>query len=268
MRPADPLRQMPAESRIIAGVVPRFFAPGSERTGDITDLPEDEAAHLTRVLRLGAGAAVRIFNGRGAEFDATVERVGKHHVSVAIGAGREAVPEPRIAVTLAQAVLKGEKMDDVVRDAVMVGVAAIQPVVTARSEISMAALARGQRRERWERIAIASAKQSGRATVPAILEPRVFEDVAQALGHLALPVPGLMFVEPSSAAGTVTLGDMTDPPPRETSILIGPEGGWDVSERDRGASACRLITLGPRTIRADAMALVAIAALFSHWNEY
>ena len=249
-------------------MVPRFFAPGAAEAGNITDLPEDEAEHLSRVLRLKPGAAVRVFNGRGAEFDATVERVGKNHVSITVGPPRATVPEPRIAVTLAQAVLKGEKMDDVVRDAVMAGVGAIQPVVTARSEISMAALARAQRRERWERIAISSAKQSGRATVPAILQPRSFEDVMQALSHLGLPGPGLMFVEPSAAEATLTFGDMTDPPPRETTIVVGPEGGWDASEVDRGASACRLVTLGPRTIRADAMALVAVAALFALWKEY
>ena len=249
-------------------MVPRFFAPGASQSGDITDLPADEAGHLSRVLRLKAGTAVRIFNGRGDEFDAVVENVGKSRVSVTVGAPRPPVPEPGIAVTLAQAVLKGEKMDDVVRDAVMVGVAAIQPVVTARSEISMAALARAKRRERWERIAISSAKQAGRATVPAILEPRSFDDVMQALGHLGLPGPGLMFVEPSAANGALTFGDMPDPRPRETTIVVGPEGGWDATEIDRGASACRLLTLGPRTIRADAMALVAVAALFARWKEY
>ena len=249
-------------------MLPRFFAPGAAHAGDLTDLLSDEAEHLSRVLRLKPGATVRIFNGRGGEFDATVESVGKSHARLLVGAACPVVPEPGVAVTLAQAVLKGDKMDDVVRDAVMVGVAAIQPVVTARSEISMAALTRAQRRERWERIAISSAKQSGRATVPSILEPRAFDEVAQALGHLGLPGPGLMFVEPSAADGTLTLGKMTEPAPRETTIVIGPEGGWDASEIDRGASACRLVTLGPRTIRADAMALVALAALFAHWREY
>jgi 16S rRNA (uracil1498-N3)-methyltransferase len=249
-------------------MVPRFFAPGAGQTGDITDLPGDEAQHLTRVLRLKSGAPVRIFNGRGAEFDAVVEAVTKSRASVAVGPARAAAPEPRVAVTLAQAVLKGDKMDDVVRDAVMMGAAAIQPIVTTRSEVTLATVSRSGRVERWERVAIAAAKQSGRATVPAILEPRAFPDLMAALGHLALPGPGLMLVEPSAASGTLMLGDMTDPPPRETTIVIGPEGGWDAEELERGAAACRLITLGGRTIRADAMAIVALSALFAHWREY
>lgn len=249
-------------------MVPRFFAPGAGQPGDITDLPHEEAQHLTRVLRLKAGTLVRVFNGRGMEFDATVESVAKSHVSVVIGPARSSAPEPGVAVTLAQAVLKGDKMDDVVRDAVMMGVAAIQPVVTARSEVTLANLSRSRRCERWERIAIAAAKQSGRATVPAILEPRASADVMLALTHLTLPGPGLMFVEPSAASGALTLGEITDPRPRETTIVIGPEGGWDSEELDRGAAACRLVALGGRTLRADAMAIVALAALFAHWKEY
>ncbi len=229
----------------------------------MTDLPRDEAQHLTRVLRLKAGAPIRIFNGRGMEFDAVVESVTKSRASVSVGAARAPAPEPHVAVTLAQAVLKGDKMDDVVRDAVMMGAAAIQPIVTTRSEVTLATLSRSGRVERWERVAIASAKQSGRATVPAILEPRAFPDV---MG--ALPGPGLMFVEPSAAAGTLALGDVTGPPPRATTIVIGPEGGWDPGERERGSAACRLVTLGGRTIRADAMATVALAALFAHWKEF
>ena len=249
-------------------MVPRFFAPDAAQPGDITNLPDEEAQHLARVLRLKTGAPVRIFNGRGAEFDAVVASVTKSRATVTVGPARAPVPEPRVAVTLAQAVLKGDKMDDVVRDAVMMGVSAILPMVTTRSEVTLATVSRSGRVERWERVAIAAAKQSGRATVPPVLAPRGFADVTNALGHLALPGPGLMLIEPSVASGALTLGDMTDPPPRETTIVIGPEGGWNAEELERGAAACRLVTLGGRTIRADAMAIVALAALFTHWREY
>src|SRR6185295_5481908 len=113
----------------------RFFAPAAHATGDRILLPGDEAEHLTRVLRLSTGATVCVFNGRGAEFEAIVETIDREGVRVHVGAPSTPAPEPRIAITLAQAVLKGDKMDDVVRDAVMLGVAAIQPLVTARSEI-------------------------------------------------------------------------------------------------------------------------------------
>ena len=245
----------------------RFHAPAVERTGDVVELPRDEAQHLFRVLRLKVGAAIRVFNGRGAEFDAVVAAVSKDGARVRVGPGRDAVPEARVAVTLAQAVLKGDKMDDVVRDAVMMGVAAIQPLVATRSEAALAALQRGNRQARWQRIAVSSAKQCGRAVVPAVLEPRAFKDLSASLVDMRLPSPGLMFVEPSASADVMSLGDLDAAPPREATVLVGPEGGWTVEEIDGGSTTCRLVTLGARTLRADATAIVALAALFTRWRE-
>ena len=245
----------------------RFHAPAAERTGDVVELPHDEAQHLVRVLRLKVGAAIRVFTGRGAEFDAVVAAASKDGARIRVGLGRDAAPEARVAVTLAPAVLKGDKMDDVVRDAVMMGVAAIQPVVTARSEVALAALERGHRQARWQRIAVSSAKQSGRAVVPVVLEPRMFKDVSAALADMTLPGPGLMFVEPSASADRFSLGDLDAAPPRETTVLIGPEGGWTAEEIEACSTAWRLVTLGARTVRADAMAIVALTALFTRWRD-
>jgi len=242
--------------------------PDAEQPGTVVGLPDEEAQHLTRVLRLGRGAAVRVFNGRGGEFDATVDAVAKNSVRVRISGAVEAVREPSVALTLAQAVLKADKMDDVVRDAVMMGVAAIQPVITTRTEVSLATLTRGKRRYRWERIAASSAKQCGRATVPAIRDPRPFADIVDGLIRMSEPVPGIMLVEPSASREARNLHDLKKLRPREGTVLVGPEGGWTVEEVDRASSACRLITFGARTIRADAMAVVALTALFTIWDEF
>ena len=271
----------------------RFYAPAAEHPGDVVDLPRDEAQHLVRVLRLKVGVAVRIFNGRGAEFTAVVAMASKDGARVRVEESQATVPEARVAVTLAQAVLKADKMDDVVRDAVMMGVAAIQPLVTDRTEIALAALERGHRRERWQRIAVSSSKQCGRAVVPAVLEPRSFKDATAALldvrpqatpetapqtaqgiapgtapGITLEQTPsGLMCVEPTASADALSLGDLGATPPSAVTILIGPEGGWTAEEISACSAACRLVTLGPRTLRADAMALVALAALFTRWRE-
>jgi 16S rRNA (uracil1498-N3)-methyltransferase len=249
------------------------------------DLPRDEAQQLVRVLRLKVGVAVRIFNGRGAEFAAVVAMTSKDGARVRVEESRATVPEARVAVTLAQAVLRGDKMDDVVRDAVMMGVAAIQPLVTDRTEIALAALERSHRRERWQRIAVSSSKQCGRAVVPPVLEPRTFRDATAALLDVrpqATPEtaqgiapgialeqtpPGLMCVEPAASTDALSLGDLNATPPPAVTILIGPEGGWTAEEITAGSAACRLVTLGPRTLRADAMALIALTALFSRWRE-
>jgi len=122
--------------------VPRFFAPAFDPGDDTVDLPRDEAEHLTRVLRLGVGDTVAVFNGRGQEFLARIVSAARRDARVQLVSRVEPAPEAPTPLTLVQAVLKGDKMDDVVRDAVMLGVAAIQPIVTKRAEFTVAALMR------------------------------------------------------------------------------------------------------------------------------
>lgn len=232
-------------------------------SGDRILLPADEAEHLTRVLRLSVGARVRVFNGRGAQFEAVVATADKQGVRLDIGAPYQAAPEPRVAVTLVQAVLKGDKMDDIVRDAVMLGVAAIQPLTTTRSEVALAALAKSRRRERWERIAVSSTKQCGRAVVPPIRDPQQFATIAAS----NLPAPVFMLVEPSTSAG-VPLSSIAAVVPREATLVVGPEGGWTADEVRLAASLGVLVTLGGRTLRADVAPIVALSALFTVWREF
>ena len=220
---------------------------------------------MTRVLRLAVGAAVRVFNGRGEEFDARLELSARESATVLLGERRDAAPEPRIEVTLTQAVLKGDKMDDVVRDAVVLGVSAIRPVLTWRCETTVAALERGHRRARWHRIAVSAAKQCGRAVVPVIHEPLGFEHCLETT--VTKESPGFMLVEPGAADGAVSVRELGEHPPHELSVFVGPEGGWTESEVTRGGGSCRLVTLGGRTLRADMAPIVAIAALFARWGE-
>jgi 16S rRNA (uracil1498-N3)-methyltransferase len=244
----------------------RFFAPAAGVTGDRILLPVDEAEHLTRVLRLSSGDRVRVFNGRGAEFEAVVDTADREGVRLTIGSPCTPAPEPRVAFTLAQAVLKGDKMDDVIRDAVMIGAAAIHPIVTTRTEISLAALTRGHRRERWERIAVSSAKQCGRALVPSIAEPRQL-NLADGSFPVDFPGPVFILVEPNTSSG-VGLAQLDSTVPSHATLVIGPEGGWTTEELHSAAALGTLITLGRRTLRADSMALVALSAMFARWGEF
>jgi len=228
-------------------------------------LQDDEAQHLTRVLRIEAGATIRVFDGRGREFEAVVETAGKAEVRIVVGVRRVApAREARIAVTLAQAVLKGDKMDHAVRDAVMMGAAAIQPVVAIRSEVTLASLQRRRSQERWQRIAVSSAKQCGRAVVPSVLEPLEFDEVV-GVGPIG---SAFMLVEPHAAEKVMPLAALPAEMPDEASIFTGPEGGWTPEEIDHAAAVAHLVTLGTRTFRADAMAVVALSAFFTLWKEF
>lgn len=236
--------------------------PAAVREGEVLDVPADEAGHLVRVLRLGPGAPVRVFDGKGHEWDATLRATTKHGAVVELGAVRSAAPEPRIGYTLAVAVLKGDGTDDVVRDAVMMGVQAIRPFVSARTEVRAAALERAHRRERWERVAIASAKQCGRAVLPVIHDvvdlPTVLASGGDALR--------LLLVEPSVAVTAARPGDIVAP--RAVSLAIGPEGGWTAEEAAQAVSAgWQALRVGARVLRAEAAPLVALAACQAVWSE-
>ena len=143
----------------------RFFAPTLDLGDETVVLSKDEGEHLVRVLRLSVGDTVSVFDGRGHEFLARVATAVRRDVRLQLASRVEPAAEPAVPITLAQAVLKGDKMDEVVRDAVMLGVAAIQPIVSARSETTVAAITRGARIERWQRVALASVTPSCRRSV-------------------------------------------------------------------------------------------------------
>ncbi len=245
--------------------VHRFFAPALDPGDEFVMLPRDEAEHLTRVLRVGVGDTVAVFDGRGHEFLAKVSTALRRDVRVQLLSRIEPAAEAAVAVTLVQAVLKSDKMDEVVRDAVMLGVAAVQPLVTKRTETTVASLIRSAKVDRWRRVAIASVKQSRRAVVPAIQMPLTLEHA------LDEPPASLrvMLVEPGLAAGVEKISSLQAlPTPPDAAVMIGPEGGWTEAEceaaRDRGV---RLVTLGHRTLRADAVPVAALSVLQFLWGD-
>jgi len=229
-------------------------------------MPDDEAQHLARVLRLTIGDIVAVFDGKGREAIARVESIAARRVIVNILEARQPAPEPAVAVTLAQALLKSDNLDRVIRDAVMLGVSAIQPFVSKRTDVPRAALKTGVRRERWERTIVSSVKQCGRAVVPQLLDTK---DLKQLVTFTSAELR-LMFVEPGSAErGTVTdLTTFEGQRPAKAMVLIGPEGGWDPQEvNDAAAAGVTLVTFGSRVLRADAAGAAAIAVLRYIWRD-
>lgn len=243
----------------------RFFAPALDPGDETVHLPRDEGEHLTRVLRLGVGDTVSVFDGRGREFLAKVAAIARRDVRVQLVSRIEPAAECVVPLTIAQAVLKGDKMDDVVRDAVMMGVAAVQPIVSRRAETTVAALLGSSRVERWRRVALASVKQSRRAMLPEIRMPLTLET------YLSDPPAALrlMLVEPSAGVETVPLSVLQrEPPPQDAALLVGPEGGWTAEECAMAAAVgVRPVTLGHRTLRADAAPIAAISVLQFLWGE-
>jgi 16S rRNA (uracil1498-N3)-methyltransferase len=242
-------------------VPPRFFAPElSVASGEVV-LPPGESLHLARVLRLQSGAPVEVFDGRGLLREAVVSRASPSASVVVPGAHLDAAPEAPAAIVVVQALLKGDAMDAVVRDATVLGAVEVRPLIAARSNVP--ARAASAAHERWERIAIAAAKQCGRAVLPRIAPAASMADVL-AGAHADTPIR-LWLTEPGASRGDSASLPL---PPRGVSLAIGPEGGWTPDEvsaaRDAGWSAW---TLAPVTLRAEQVTLAALSVLRYTWDD-
>ena len=243
---------------------PRLFVPIPMIENDRVTLPAAEAHHATRVLRLRAGDEVRVFDGRGREWAGTLSMTP----APALIALREVDPvaEPPVHVTLALALLKGDQMDTAVRDATMLGVAAIQPMATDYVTVPSRAWASGAALERWQRVAVASAKQCGRAVVPTVAPVRGLTEVIAGV-RLTPGTRAYLCAEPAAGAGAVAIGTSAASRPAAALVYVGPEGGWSDEElslaRDAGTT---LMSLGPRTLRAESVPAIALAALWTVWG--
>ena len=246
-------------------MLPRFYAPHIAAGLATVTLPGDEARHLTRVLRLGAGDEVAVFDGRGAEFRAVVEVAVRDTASLRLVAALPATPAPSIRVVVAQSVLKGSSMDEAIRDATMMGAEAIDPVLTAHSDVKASFARRAGTVDRWRRVALASVKQSRRATLPVISEPRNLEAWLQSSSSDLR----LLFIEPSSGATARPMHTLlTEDRPGRVSVLLGPEGGWAREEIDAAIRSGSVpVTLGPLTLRAESMPVAALAAIAALWQR-
>jgi len=244
--------------------VPRLHVPSMSAGIQRVALPKDEAHHVTRVLRLPVGAPVRIFDGRGREWVGRLEAGARRaESSVVVEEEMTPVPEPKVAVTLAIGVLKGDQMDAVVRDATALGVAAIVPMETAHVTVPPRAWQSGAAVERWQRVAVAAAKQCGRAVLPTV---RPVAPLAEALSIRADTI--WLCAEPEKLGpGVISSENYARPQFSSALVLVGPEGGWADEEISLVQKAGgRLLSLGPRTLRAELAPIVALSALWTRWG--
>lgn len=248
--------------------VHRFFAPRVEAPGSELRLSPEEGRHLSRVLRLRNGARVQVFDGRGREHEATLTDDDPRRPVLRLGAPVAAVAEPRVRVTLGVTLLKGRKLDTVVRDATALGVAEIVPLLTHRAQAGGFGRDGASSGDRWRGIAIAAAKQCGRAVVPAIQPParlpRFLEDARPEAVRLLLAEPP---ADPGPASGGLD-ALRNAPRPAAAVLAIGPEGGWtDDETRAAEAAGFRPLTLGRRTLRAETAPVAALSILRFVWDD-
>lgn len=231
----------------------RFFAPPSafNFTKRTVTLTADEARHLREVLRLKPGDEVSVFDGAGKEYRARVvqarREIAELELAEEIGTAR---PESPLHITLAVALLKGEKFDLVVQKTTELGVNKIVPLITRYADIKLRDESDASKRvTRWQRIALEAAKQCGRAVVPEVSLPVTLASLLD--GNC------LLFSERGGHGLRQIDTDFV-------TAIIGSEGGWSDEELEQARSAgAQIITLGGRILRAETAAITA-AALLQH----
>lgn len=246
----------------------RFYSPRSSfsHDGKSVTLGPDEARHLREVLRLSAGDEVFLFDGEGHEFQCLITEARRNSAAVNVLAEvSPAQPESPLDLTLAVALLKGEKFDLVVQKATELGVTRVIPIITARADIRLRDASDADKRvARWQRIAVEAAKQSGRARVPAVQTPQKFRTLLQEAREVAALI--LMFSERGGGSLAAALNTRKSPGP--VTAVVGSEGGWTDDEiNEAGAVGSQIVTLGGRILRAETAALVVTALLQNHSGD-
>lgn len=241
--------------------MPRFHCNQPLDIGMQLDLPDPVAHHLA-VLRLVAGDTVTLFNGQGGEYSAVLIHVDRKRCRVEVKAFDAREAEPGHALTLAQGLPEGSKMDWIVEKAVELGATAIQPLAAARSVVRLSEERAAKKLAHWQSVATAAAEQCGRNRVPLVAAPQSFSSwVAQRDLH-----PRILL----SPRASQSLADWArHHPPQATTLMIGPEGGFSADEEAAAiAHGAICLSLGERVLRTETAGLAVLATLNALWGEF
>jgi 16S rRNA (uracil1498-N3)-methyltransferase len=236
----------------------RVHVPGPLAVASEVSLPEAAAAHVARVLRLRPGARLVLFDGTGADFPAEISEVAGSRVRARIHERVEGLPESPLAVTLVQAVSRGERMDWTLQKATELGVRRIQPVLAARSVVRLDERQGERRLRHWQAVVASACEQCGRSILP-VMEPPL-----ELPRYLAGPRGEALrlVLSPDGASSLAAIAVRLDRDVAGVELLIGPEGGLETAEVAAAVHAgFEPAGLGPRVLRTETAGIVALAVL-------
>lgn len=233
--------------------MPRFPVDEKKIEDGRASLAGTDYKHIVKVLRMKEGDALTLFDCNSIEYDGRISRVGSKEVVVDILSSRKVETDSPLRMTLMQGLPKGDKMDYIIEKATEIGVHAIVPVVTERSQVRTA-----EKKMRWERIAVEAAKQCGRTKPPSIENTLNYNEAINCLNDNGI---GLIL----HVGSQVSLKDFLKNPlqhPTNIIVLIGPEGGFTEKEvllaSEMGFTS---LGLGPRTLRTETAGIAVLSII-------
>ncbi|MFR0715015.1 16S rRNA (uracil(1498)-N(3))-methyltransferase [Enterobacterales bacterium BD_CKDN230030183-1A_HGKHYDSX7] len=235
----------------------RFFIDAPLSLGQ-HDLPEAQAHYIGRVLRMGPGDAVQLFDGSGQEYLGQLLEVGKKNVRVSLDQALAGQPDSPLQIHLGQGLSRGERMDWAIQKATELGANEITPIVSERCEVRLKDERADKRLAHWRQVAISACEQCGRSTLPVIHPPLTLAE----------------WLKGSEAELKLVLHPVAEPltshaKPAKLAFLIGPEGGLSETEVDQAkAAGFHAARLGPRVLRTETAPVVALSVAQQLWGDF
>ena len=241
----------------------RFYVPQPHVENGVLRVEGPEARHIRNVLRLKTGDPVTIFDGSAKEYDGSIVELGSSFVLVRVKKTSSPQRDSPLEITLAQSLLKGEKMDYVIQKATELGIKRMVPFFSSRSVPLLEKPKRLERQRRWERIAVEASKQCGRATLPEIKSLLDYDEML-----CLAPEDALRFILWEREG--VTLKHVLKRPPEKEKVffIVGPEGGLSEQEVEESKRAGFVaVSLGKRIVRAETASLCLLSILQYEWGD-
>ncbi len=235
--------------------ISRFYCPQDIPEKGIFRLPEEARHHAFRVLRLGSGEEIVLFDGQGGESRCRVVDAFCVEVIEKMAVEREA----GLSINLVQALVSNEKMDWVVQKAVELGAKSIQIVETSRCVVKLSGERSKKREAHWLNVAISACEQCGRNRIPEI------HPLVPLEAWLSLKREGMKYL--LSPAGKSLKA--FPPPSGKIFFLVGPEGGLAPEEENLAESqGFEALRLGPRILRTETAGLAALSSFHALWGDF
>lgn len=239
--------------------IPRIYTDSPLSEGVTTELDANAAQHVGRVLRMQPGQELRLFNGDGQDYPATITVSGKKQVAVEVGTPEPNATESPLEIVLGQTLSKGDRMDYAVQKAVEMGVTRIVPLTTERCDVKLKGDREDKRLRHWQSVAVSAAEQCGRARVPEILPVMT---VTQWLEH-SRDCDARLVLHHRTEKSLDTLDR-----PGRVALMIGPEGGLSADEIAQAEQDGFLpVALGPRVLRTETAPVAAMALCQWLWGD-
>lgn len=238
--------------------IPRIYLDSPLHCEQETELSEDAARHIIKVLRFKVGYRLKLFNGDGHDYNARLIQVDRRRATVLIEDRTATETESPLDIELVQAIGKGERMDYAVQKSVELGVRQIVPLISEHTVVRLDDDRGEKRRQHWQAVAISACEQCGRGAIPQVQAVTDLQEWLQTRSRSAI------LLDPTATDSLKTL----EKPQDGLSILVGPEGGFSFDEIAQAkAAGVQAIRLGPRVLRSETAGPAVLAILQTLWGD-